>query len=671
MIPITRGVIKQRVVSETETTILLSVRSHEASGPWGFVMRMVGVGLARLQEPQPEGLVTRGLRVVKPNLTLGLFPFLTLTNAAGLLLISIAYYLGQVGVYDLEFTFLLGLLLIFVPNLLRILSPTPARLERLFLLCGLGVTFYVVALMLSPLHIASFDEFLHWLTADNILRTQHLFSDNSMLPVSPYYPGLEIVTNAISSLTGLTTFEASIPLIIAARLLTVLGLFLFYEKITNSSRMASIATIVYMANPHFIFFDAQYSYETIALPLAICALYILARYENIGGGNRAVIFTSWLVLIALTFSHHMTDYVFDGLLLLWALVSFFSTTPRKRSIHLLTLAAFGVLLAVVYAFFMQGNPVWGYLSSYFDTAFKELGQIITGTSESRPLFTSTGAAPSPIWDRLLMLGSVALVAFCLPFGLLTLWRVHRKNALPMMLGIFALAYPVTQAFRFTTFGPEIADRSTPFLFLAVAYVITVLITHFWPTRMLSKRAIALVTCVISVILLGGVILDAGAGFTNFPGPYTVGADGRSITPDGIDAALWALTYLGPDNRLGTDRTDQMLMSTYGDQRIVTQLDDQIDVSPIFTSAQLDANDLALLRQGKIHYLVVDMRLSTAVPALGFYFVSDEPGANQITTPISPGALTKFNDDPLINRFFDSGNIVIYDTGALLTGAGTP
>lgn len=670
-LPVARDLAAQSGLSAADTAFIMSARPRTANGPAALVLRFVNSVLLRLQEPQPEGLETRGLQVVKPATALGLFPLLTLTNALGLLVVSISYYLGFVSVYALEFPFLFGLLLIFVPNLLRLLSSAPSRFERMYLLCGLGLTFYIIALMMSPLHISTFDEFLHWITADNILRTKHLFSENSLLPVSPYYPGLELVTNAISSLTGLNTFYSSIPLIAASRILTVLALFLFYEKITNSSRMAGIATAIYMANPHFIFFDVAYSYETIALPLAICVLYILARFENVGGEHRWIIFTSWIVVCALTFSHHMTDYVFNGLLLLWVVVSFFSATPRKARIHLITLLIFSCVLAVACAFLVQGNPVWGYLSSYFEIAFQELGRIITGSGSSRPLFTSTGAAPSPIWDRFLMLGSVAFVAFSLPFGLLTLWRLHRRYTLPMMLGIFTLAYPVAQAFRFTSLGSEIADRSAAFLFLAVAYVMTVLITHFWPTRGLSKRTIALVAGVISVILLGGVILDAGAGLTELPGPYAVGADNRSIEADGIDAALWSLAYLGPNNRLGTDRTDQMLMSTYGDQRIVTELDDNLDVSPLFASPQFDDADRALLSAGKIHYIVVDERLSTAVPVLGFYFVTDEPGAYQYTTPLSREALNKFDTVPQINRLFDNGNVVIYDTGAFLNETESP
>src|SRR5229473_2228841 len=63
---------------------------------------MIATGLARLQDPQPEGLATRGLKAVKGTNALGLLPILTLTNALGLLFVSFSYYSSQ---YDLEFFF--------------------------------------------------------------------------------------------------------------------------------------------------------------------------------------------------------------------------------------------------------------------------------------------------------------------------------------------------------------------------------------------------------------------------------------------------------------------------------------------------------------------------------------------------------------------------------------
>jgi hypothetical protein len=632
--------------------------------------RIIGQGLDRLQNPQPEGLLTRGLLVVRQPASLGILPLLTLTNAFGLLVVSCSYYFSVLGYGNnvLEVFFYTGLLLMFVPNLVRLLSPAPSRLERICLLCVLGISFYLVQFMASPLRFSEFDEFLSWRTAGDILRTGHLFSANSMLPVGPFYPGLQIVTNEISTLSGLDSFHAAIIVISAARLLMILAFFLFCEQLTGSSRMAGIATLIYMTNVHFLFFDALFNYETLALPLAIFMFYILVRFENTHKGSRWMIYTAWIVLAAVIITHHMTSYAFDGMLVLWAIVALFRPVARSTRLRLAAIACCGVLLSLAYALLLPRNPVMSYLSNYFGNAFNEIGHILAGTSTTRPLFVSAGHTP-PLWDKLLMAASVGIITLCLPFGLLSLQRQHRHNALAVMLGIFSLVYPLAQAFRFTDFGTEIADRSAAFVLLAIAYALTILITHFWPARKLSRKAVALIVGTLAVVFLGGVLLDSGASWQSLPGPYLVGADQRSIEPDGIQAAQWASVYLGANNRVGADRTNQMLMDTYGDQDIVTHLAYTIDITPVFFSGQFDSEDLSLLRQARVRYLVVDLRLSTSVPLLGYYYEVDEPGAFHHTSPISRTALTKFNSVPQINRVFDNGNIVIFDTGAFLNESG--
>lgn len=296
--------------------------------------------LIRLQKPLSEELLTDEMVIVKQVSSLGAFPRLMLTNALGLLMVSFSYYISILGYGDvaLECLFLLGLLIMFVPNLVRFLSSAPSKLERICSLCGLGLCFYLVEFMASPLHFSSFDDFLHWRTADDILRTSHLFSLNSMLPVSPYYPGLEIVTNAIGTMTGMSTFYAGLLVIVASRLLMVFSLFLLFERLTKASRMSSIAVLIYMANPHFLFFDAIYNYETLALPFATFTFYILVRYEIADKDHRLVMCAAWLMLVVVTITHHMTDYTLVGLLILWALVSLFRPASRETRIHLVALA---------------------------------------------------------------------------------------------------------------------------------------------------------------------------------------------------------------------------------------------------------------------------------------------------------------------------------------------
>ncbi len=118
---------------------------------------------------------------------------------------------------------------------------------------------------------------------------------------------------------------------------------------------------------------------------------------------------------------------------------------------------------------------------------------------------------------------------------------------------------------------------------------------------------------MSVVFLGGVALEAGPIWSNLPGPYMVVADVRSIEPEGIQVSSWAYSHLGENNRVSTDRINRLLMSTYGHQRIVTGSEDKIDVSPVFYASTLDAKEIALLREAKVHYLVVDLRLSTSLP----------------------------------------------------------
>src|ERR1700736_3739751 len=90
-----------------------SVTRAEGGNLARFVQRAVASGLARLQDPQPEGLVTRGLRAVKPGTSvLGLLPILALTSTLGTLVVSFSYYVSPFGDHVFEIFFFLGLLLI-------------------------------------------------------------------------------------------------------------------------------------------------------------------------------------------------------------------------------------------------------------------------------------------------------------------------------------------------------------------------------------------------------------------------------------------------------------------------------------------------------------------------------------------------------------------------------
>ena len=116
--------------------------------------------------------------------------------------------------------------------------------------------------------------------------------------------------------------------------------------------------------------------------------------------------------------------------------------------------------------------------------------------------------------------------------------------------------------------------------------------------------------------------------------------------------------------MATDRINQILMGTYGNQQIATSITDKLDLSPVFLSPQLGPKEIALLRQAHVHYLVVDLRLSQSLPLLGFYYEQTEENAFHHSMPVSITALSKFHYLPNVDRIFDSGNIIIYDVESI-------
>jgi hypothetical protein len=230
--------------------------------------------------------------------------------------------------------------------------------------------------------------------------------------------------------------------------------------------------------------------------------------------------------------------------------------------------------------------------------------------------------------------------------------------------LLALAYPLSQIFRFTRSGAELTDRLAALLFIPIAMSLAVFITQFFPVYTLSVLRRSFLTGVMTFVFLGGVILAAGSNFALLPGPYEAIADARSVEPEGIQAAQWASAHLGDGGLVATDRINQILMGTYGHQEIATSITTKIDLSSVFLSRQLGSREIALLRAAHIHYLVVDLRLSQSLPLLGFYYEQTEENAFHHAMSVSITALSKFHHLPDIGRIFDSGNIIIYDIESL-------
>ena len=234
-------------------------------------------------------------------------PILTLTAALGVLLVALANRVAAGGATWGDIPLFLGLIVIVVPISLRLLQVDVRGSESVALVVVLGLALYVCKIVHDPIVPGGYDEYLHLRTAQDIVSSHSLFLPNNLLTVSPYYPGLELVTAAISQMTGLGVYESGMVVLGVARVALCLCLFFLFAMATSSSRVAGIAAAIYMTNPHFLYFDSQFAYESLALPLAVAVLYMLLRRAHASQARwTALTALTLLAIVAVVTTHHVT-----------------------------------------------------------------------------------------------------------------------------------------------------------------------------------------------------------------------------------------------------------------------------------------------------------------------------------------------------------------------------
>jgi hypothetical protein len=609
--------------------------------------------------------------------------WLSLSSALAICGLSGSYAASRAGTAWAEPLFWLSILLLAVPIAIRLLGTVASRRERIILLLILGLGLYLAKVLQSPLAFTLYDELQHLRPAIDILDSGRLFAGNPLLPVYTYFPGLEIATTAIAAISGHDLFMSGIVIIGAARVLLLIGLFLLYEFAGVSARTASIAVTIYAANPNFVFFGGQFSYESLALPIAIGILVLVAFRESEPRARVRATVAAMLAIGALTVTHHVTSYALIGFLVIWALAEIVApaqivvsrgTEPESRDgpgvgrlrvalpVGVAGLALFAGVLAAAWMLYIAQIAV-----RYLAPAVANLGEflkLLLGLTSSRALFV-TASGPAPVWEPIVSFASVGLILLALPFGWWLAWGAPGGRALRIVLAIVALSYPASLALRLSPRGAEISSRTTDFVFVGVALIVGLAVARI-PGRVVSAVARPALAVAVAVLFVGGLTIGTPA-WARLPGPYRVSGDARSIEPEGIEAAKWMDRVLGPDHRIATDRINRLLMGVYGHQTPITEFAHGVQTALLFQSPSWTTEDVALLRAGGIRYLVVDDRLSTALPETGHYFESGEPFDLVRTQPLDEGALTKFDSIHGVDLLFDSGNIKIYDVGGITGG----
>lgn len=657
---------------------------------------------------------------------LGWLPALSLTSALSLLVVAFGISGARTEAAWHEIIFWIGLGTLYVPIAVRLLFPGLSRQEYMGLVLCLGFGLYLVKVIHSPLHFTFYDELLHWRTADDIIKYKHLFEENPLLPVSPLYPGLEIATTALANLTGLNIFVAGWILVGTSRLVFVSMYFLFSEEVGRSTHLAAIATLIYLCNPNFLYFDAQFAYESLAISFAMLGLFALKRRLRLWlNGSPGLTMVALLGLGGAIITHHVTSYFLLGFLALWAatyLLQHWGEPDQPALNWTLILVVVAVFSWTVYVAIITVD----YLVPVLSGTVNDLLKVIMREESGRKLFGGHELVPVPIWERISVYISTLLLFFGMCWGLFVIglyhlgvkwetilerhwhwgilralmpkfrvlivkffafiprfripkaavrvlrlklrfltsvWNRRQTKATYLVLSLGALLFPATQAFRFTERGSEISGRFTAFMFVALSFVIAVGINRLHLHNQSAFKRCLFILGFLTPIFMGGVI----TGFPRWarlPGPYLASADSRSVEIQGVEAARRVREILGSNNSFGADRINGLLMTSYGAQAVVTGAYNNVNVPGVFLASELIPYEEEYeICEGEIRYLVVDYRFTKHLPALGFYY-EDEETKDGHATALDPAVLAKFDHEDYLSRVFDSGDIAIYRVDTL-------
>lgn len=619
--------------------------------------------------------VRPGRKTSESTLQLGLT---ALVASLGLLAIAVSTSLARndntAGTTAAFYIAVALVLAAFLPGLLR--PSTPSQ-QRVWLMVLFSIAMYLIKVLYEPSRFALHDELAQTRSTGNLLASHHLFGANPIVRAYPYFPGMNSATVVVMHTTHLSQFWSGTLVIGAARVFGALALYEILRRLVGNDRIAAAGVLLYATNPNFIYFDAAYSYESLAIPLALGALLCAVLASSAQDGIRRLLLVAAVFIAALVLTHHVTAYWLTAVLLGWVVVAGFQSLRHspaakaslRRVWPFAALALFGVLA-------WQFGVARSHTASEIDPAkagAKALFDKVTGQSSGpqKQLFaSSTGQIANPVWAQAFALAAVGLSLVILVLGLWTvIRRLSWRHPLVTVLCILSVLLPVTLSLRITQAGTETSNRASEFVYFGLALTGAAVLAverrrrtadESQPREKGPRRARRMITAfgaAVVVMFIGGFVVG-WAPYERQPGPYLGAAELRSVDSPSVQAARWA-TRLRAHTFIAADLSNGLLIAAYARLNPQSGVVNGHAVSTLFYSSTYNRLDKQIVSADKIEYIVVDSRMSEIPPQSKGYFAYGVPPGVNPAKKLPVESLRKFDETSALRRIYDNGVIRIY------------
>ncbi len=588
---------------------------------------------------------------------------------------------------NLQFALLwVGFLCGMVPLVVQACSTGIGGVTRTCALAGIGLL-GMGRLLRLPFGPLGNDEFIH------LRQTLETYLNGEVghgSGIFANFPGLHQAISAIAWLTGAPVWLAALAVVSLAHVLSVLAVYQLVRAIGASPTGAAVGAVVYTLNPSWLYFDTSVSYESLALPLALwCLAATVAASRAPTEPSLRYIAVGVLCAAALPMIHHLTTIM---LILIMALLIVASVAHSVRRIgpkdrgarreHLWPLLITAGCLLNSAIFWWSGirNELVSYLGPSLTRGwaglqeFTDLGRAFTKASNTRLPFAG---AQTPIYETVcgLLFSPVILGLFTV--SLIVLW-VHRRGSgsAPWGFAVLGAMFFLSIPLSLTSGGGEGAHRSWAFSFIGIAVVCglawsfgvsSAVVARFGPLgRLLGRLAqpgvrLAVLGFALVVMYVGSAALGTNIS-ARFPGAPQVGDDARSVSREGGAVAAWMAAHAPVDSHVMADRYVAQQVDSVG--RMAT-----LSPSPAFPLWELYMSAEPVRRpvlmqvlDANVQYFVVDSRMATTPPRMGFWFTRDDPVLSE--SGVFPKiAIDRFNCLPWLRASYAAGPLTVYEVDA--------
>jgi hypothetical protein len=572
--------------------------------------------------------------------------------AFGLLLLAFANNASVHG-GDGYWLFWGGILAIITPAIYRLVAARVTRGERLATLVMESTFLYLAKVVREPTSFSFNDEFAHWRDAENALRLGHLFSFNPLIPTVARYPGLTDVTVDVSRLTGLSVFISGTVIIGVARLVLCLALFCILERLAGS-RAAGVGSLIYFADPNFLYWSAQFAYESLAVPLLFFVVW-LVLYTADDGRRSAWVFACLGSISALIITHHVASYALAIILWAWTLIAWL--LHRRTGCYVpIWLAIYAAAGAAAWLAFVAPMTIH-YLGPVFSRTISGALALVLHQSPTRQLFAANGKV-APSWEQGIAIVSVGMLVVAMPFGIQAIRRQTNRQPLLFTLVLGCLLYLAFLPLRLTAGGQETANRSSEYVFLSLGLVDAMALIKLAGNRMGGLRQ-GLASALLAVVFLGGVAVS-WAFYERLQPDFAISGEPTQPLPSATALAWWMEKDIGPNHRIGTDLVDDLPLGSYGEQTPVFSVAGERGnphIWQVFFPTSVNALVRNEISSDHLQYIIADELLVEGPQPTSGYFDPGEPPLP--SEKLSMLSLSKFDGTPGFARLYDAGSIVLY------------